>query len=117
SELEAVLHPDFELDDHRGIGWGQSTGIDEFFVRIQAGLGASRDARVSIATWLRRADDVVLFDMPMRGHVVDVGGDFELDRLVLARATAGRIRRMELFDAQDYESALSRFEELADSQL
>jgi hypothetical protein len=114
SELEAVLDPDLELDDHRAIGWGQSNGVDEFFVRIQAGLGAAGDARVSIATWLRRADDVVLFDMPMRGHVVDVGGDFELDRLVLVRATAGRIRRMELFDAQDHKSALSRFEELAE---
>jgi ketosteroid isomerase-like protein len=113
SELEAVLDPDFELDDHRAIGWGESKGVDEFFVRIQAGLGASRDARVSIASWLRRADDLVLFDMPMRGHVVDVGGDFELDRLVLVRAADGRIRRMELFDAQDHESALSRFEELA----
>jgi hypothetical protein len=67
---------------------------------------------VSIAAWLRRADDVVLFDMPMRGHVADVGGDFELDRLVLVRAAAGRIRRMELFDAPDHESALNRFEEL-----
>jgi hypothetical protein len=111
--LEAVLDPDFELDDHRAIGWGQSEGVDEFFVRIRAGLGASRDARVSIATWLRRADDVVLFDMPMRGHIVDAGGDFELDRLVLARAAAGRIRRMELFDAQDRKSAISRFDELA----
>ena len=104
-----LLAPDVLLDDHRPLGWGRSTGFDDFFVRIQTGLDASPDAQLSIEAWLRQDERVVLFSMPMRGHVAGVGGGYELDRLILAVVEADRIAHMEVFDASEDQQAIDRF--------
>jgi class 3 adenylate cyclase/tetratricopeptide (TPR) repeat protein/ketosteroid isomerase-like protein len=113
--LRDLLAPDVVLDDHRPLGWGRSTGFDDFFVRIQTGLDASPDAQLSIEAWLRQDERVVLFSMPMRGHVADVGGGYELDRLILAVVEADRIAHMELFDASDDLQAIDRFTVLSET--
>ncbi len=110
--LEALMAPDFVLDDRRPLGWGRSTGFDPFFTRIRIGIDAAPDARITIASWLRHSDDAGLFDMPMRGHIASGGGDFELDRLMLAVVEGDRIVRLESFDPDQESLALERFHQL-----
>jgi limonene-1,2-epoxide hydrolase len=109
--FEASVSPDLELNDHRALGWGTSKGFDPFFARIRVGVEAAPDARVAVESWLRESENVALVRMPMRGRVAAGGGEFELDRLFVVAAAAGRIAVMEIFDLDD-DRAVQRFEEL-----
>ena len=110
--LEQVISDDFILVDHRPLGWGTSTGYASFFERLQIGVDAAPDARVYVQSWRRETPTCGLFCMPMRGHVSEGGGDFELDRLVIAVTENDRLTRMELFDLDDEDAAAERFEQL-----
>jgi ketosteroid isomerase-like protein len=112
ARLEALIAPGFVHDDHRPLGWGAASGPDALLEPMRIGLEETPDARIS-AEWIGDRGDVGVFSMPMRGHTKGGGGDFQLDRLMIAVADGERLVRLEAFGPDQAAIAETRFDELA----
>ncbi len=102
--------PDVEVVDHRRVGWGRITAAE------YAGLVAGTKELVSV-TELRRVA-VFRYGPPfavarqrLRGTGAE-GEAFEMVTDAVTKTQGGRIAYMEMYDPEDLERALARFDEL-----
>jgi ketosteroid isomerase-like protein len=113
ARLLALLADDLVVDDHRRTGMGHIEGIDAYAQSLTALTSLARDIEVNdgpSALAYARQGSVRL--VRRRGTMAEGGGDFESDMIVVTVVAGGRIRRMELFEVEDVDAALARFEEL-----
>ena len=114
SEFDAILASDVEVVDHRRLGFPPATGPVGLVHALQSLVAQVPDV-VAIVTGLETSGDAVLAVVDQMGTSADgMAADWRWHN-VIRIDRAGRISRMEYFDADDEDRARSRFEELARS--
>jgi hypothetical protein len=108
----AVFADDLVVEDHRRAGMGRIEGADAYVESLVALWELAPTTRIE-AGWHWPAFDrhVALTDVHRTGSLPD-GGDFESDYLHLCTLDGERVARIELFELDDLDAALARFEEL-----
>ena len=109
--LAASLSPDFAMHDHRVLGWGETLGDVTAFVRSQQALfDLAPDYRYR-NDHVRLAASATLLQLVESG--TREGGTFENQFLVIGELDAdGRYRSLDLYDLDETEQALARFDAL-----
>jgi class 3 adenylate cyclase len=110
----STLAPHVELIDRRRLGLGDYSGRDVH----ERGMRLLSDLASSIAFTI---EDVLALDptaqllrFSMTGIDRATGGSFDATFLILTQQTAdGQIEHIEMFDVDDIDAALARFDELA----
>ncbi|MEX1009019.1 MAG: nuclear transport factor 2 family protein, partial [Acidimicrobiia bacterium] len=110
--LDALCSPDFMLDDHRRLMYGE--GDRDYFVSIRR---ASSDAHVRATATINRSIFVqgraLLAVQDLHRDDAD-GADYRWGYSVLVAFDAlWRLQRLEWFDDDHWDAALARFDELA----
>ena len=112
SEFDAILASDVEVVDHRRLGFPPATGPVGLVHALQSLVAQVPDV-VAIVTGLETSGDAVLAVVDQMGASADgVAADWRWQN-VIRIDRAGRISRMEYFDADDEQRARARFDELA----
>jgi hypothetical protein len=110
-EFDAILASDVQVVDHRRLGFPSATGPDHLVHALQSLVAQVPDV-VAIVTGLETAGDAVLAAVEQVGTSIDgTVADWSW-RNVIRVDRAGRISRMEYFDADDEVRARARFDEL-----
>ena len=108
----ARLSPDFVTIDHSPLGFPPADR-DAFVHEHMAGLDAMVPDNVRIVGKLFAAGDTVLFVSHVVGTTTE-GSEYEWTPVFIARRSPdGLIDRIEAFQRQDWDAALTRFDELA----
>ncbi len=105
------LAPDYESVDHRVLGGGR-LDRESAAENVQAAAGVAQDLRQTTEV-LAVDDRVVARVLEFHGHADHGGGAAHVDfGSVVVFDDEGRVRREELFDPDDRERIVARFEEL-----
>ncbi len=114
-----LVTEDFEIRDHRSIGWEPLLGREQFKAMLDSGPAAAPDVRMEILEVLACDEDVIALRVQYRGHVVDGGGEMTYPVGNVTRVRDGHASALDLYDPDDRKSMLARFQELtgADSFL
>jgi class 3 adenylate cyclase len=107
----AVLHaPDQIAVNHRTVGWGTLRGAGAWVPTMEALVGLAADTRLRI-DHLRTCERGFVWTSSWQG--TRDGGAFETPLMVLVELDAqGRQQRMDVWDIEQLEVALARFEEI-----
>ena len=112
--LRATLHDDLVFDDHRRTGTGELDA--EGYVESVAAL--LRDTEDLVGETIHRlASDE--FGSLVVGHMVGRnrgGGDFESQFLRVVMSDREKLTRIEVFEIDDLDAAMARFDELAGAE-
>jgi ketosteroid isomerase-like protein len=111
TRMRAVLADDFVNEDHRRTGVGRIEGVDAYLESIAATRGLVRDAQIEILSVRAIERHGVVGTMRSFGTLGD-GGEFEAVWAVVSIVAGGRITRSEIFEIDQLDPALARFEEL-----
>jgi ketosteroid isomerase-like protein len=108
----AQLSDDLVVVDHRRTGMGRIEGADAYLDSIDALWELAPGGRAELG-WLWPARDRyrAITVVRVAGTLAD-GGEFENLYLYLGSIAGGRIERIELFELDDLDAALARFEAL-----
>jgi ketosteroid isomerase-like protein len=110
--VRAKLADDVVVEDHRRTGLGRIEGADVYMEGMAVLWDLAPDQRVEFGgSWPALDRHAVLVTLRREGALAD-GGAFENDYLWLGVAKHGRLTRLELFEPEDLDAAVSRFEEL-----
>jgi ketosteroid isomerase-like protein len=112
ARLRALFADDIAVDDHRRTGMGRLDGGDAYVGSLAVLWDLAEMTRVELG-WFWLACDLqgALYTIRRTGDVAG-GGAFESDYLMLIRHARGRLTRIELFELDQLEQALVRFEAL-----
>jgi len=115
--VRATLADDVVVEDYRRTGIGRIDGADAYVESMVVLWDLAPDQRVEFGeSWLAFDSHALLLTLRREGTLSD-GGAFENDYLWLGFAKDGRVTRLELFEPEDVDKALARFEELRPNPL
>jgi hypothetical protein len=110
--VRARFSDGFVVDDHRRTGVGRIEGGDAYMESIAVLWDLAPDQRIDFGwSWPALDRHAVVVTLRREGTIAD-GGAFENDYLWLGVAEHGRLTRLELFEPEDLDTALARFEKL-----
>ena len=114
----ASSHPDIEWIDHRPLGWGVVSGLDEYGNRLST-LTKIDGELVRYMRWFRRVGtDGLTAVIGCRSQVTSPEGSVSIDDHILVGmgdAGSGLTTRIEQFDNDEFDLAIRRAEELEGS--
>ncbi|MGH7860564.1 MAG: nuclear transport factor 2 family protein, partial [Candidatus Binatia bacterium] len=104
--------PDIIVEDHRRTGMGRLEGAEAYVESVAALWELAPDSIIEAGWfWLAVEPHGAVVAGRRFGRLAD-GGDFESDFLALFTVADGRSTRLELFEIDDVDTALARFEAL-----
>ncbi len=109
--LGDIFAPDLRFLDRRLIGWGEGHGREEY-VEVMRGRAALTDELRVRNELLAVGRAASVMRVLTSGRLIDGGGDFEIETVVLTIFSDGRATDFEIFEATDASAALERFEEI-----
>jgi len=110
--LRAAFAEDLVVDDHRRTGTGRSEGREAYLSSVVALWELAPESRLEAGWhWLAIAPHAGLYTA-RRAGTVPGGGEFESEFLCVAVLEGGRTVRVEIFEIDDVDAALARFEAL-----
>jgi ketosteroid isomerase-like protein len=111
--MDDVFAPDLRVVDRRLLGWGELEGRDSFVEVLKGTVESAPDMRVDEdVEVLALGRSAAVGRYLNRGHLADGGGDFEIPILSVAVVENGRTSYFEIFEFEDCDGALARFEEI-----
>jgi hypothetical protein len=111
ARCRAALGPDFVFHDHRRTGVGRLESADEYIASLAALMERAPDVVFETLYNLASAPHADVAMAHMFGTLVD-GGEFESPYVRLAVFKGNRLVGTELFEPEDIDLALARFEAL-----
>lgn len=108
----AQFAEDFELVDHRPIGWGTISGREGIRASVAAAFAASTDIRFDVDDVVACDDRVIAAIVAYRGHADEGGGEFELPYGYVACYDGGLTQSADVYDAADRQALIARYSEL-----
>ncbi len=116
SRVRAPYADDLIVEDHRRAGLGRLEGGDAYADSLAVLWELASVTTVELGWyWPAIAPDGALVTIRRTGDIAG-GGPFESDYLYLFFHAQGRMTRVELFELEDLDAALARFEELRGSE-
>ena len=110
--VRAKLADDVVVDDYRRTGLGRIEGADAYMDSIAVLWDLAPNQGIEFGwSWPAFDRHAAVVTLRREGTLVD-GGAFENDYLWLGVAEHGRLTRLELFEPEDLDAALARFEAL-----
>ena len=113
--LRSLLPDDFYLDDHRRTGVGRVQGADAYVDSIAALYELSHDIRTDVLYGVAAAEHGLISVTRWHGTNQE-GGEFEAVYVLFGVVRQGWLAGMEIFEFDDLDAALARFEELRSNQ-
>jgi hypothetical protein len=113
TRFRAIFADDLIVEDHRRTGMGRLEGSAAYAASVAALWDLSAESRIDGGWFWPVYDWYGAVTVNRRfGTTLAGGGEFESELLYLFTVAGGRITRVEMFEIEDLEAALSRFEEL-----
>ncbi len=109
--IEDRYTEDFELIDHRLLGWEPMRGGDAMVKFYRSWVELAPDIEVRFET-LAGDDEHAALRFGGYGHAAEGGGEMEYSNTQAVSFSDGRVRRVEIFEFGDEARALARFHEL-----
>ena len=109
--IEDRYTEDFELIDHRLLGWGSLRGGRAMADFWRSWVEIVPDVEVRFEM-LAGDDEHAALRFGGYGHAAEGGGEMEYSMTQAVSFRDGRLRRVELFEFDDEALALARFQEL-----
>jgi len=116
-ELQQCLElyaEDWVLIDHRAIGWDETGGKDGAAAIVRSAFEGSPDIRLEIDEVLKCDERVLAMRATWRGTTVEGGGELAIELGLVMAIESGRMARMEMYEPEDREAMIARYEELGD---
>ena len=110
--LREIFAPDLRFADRRLVGWGEHEGPDAFLDILWGAFPLAPDLRMESAVPLAQGERAVVARYVSRGHLAAGGGELEVALVTLTLFENGRATAFEMFDGDDADAALARFEEI-----
>ncbi len=96
--LLACRDPEYELIDHRQLGWSGLPDLEALEDTVHAALAMSDDLSFAVDEVLECDRGVIAMKIAFRGHSSETGGELEIPMGCVVVFRGGRIRREELFE-------------------
>jgi len=109
--MRELLPGDFYLHDHRRTGVGRLDGAEAYLESLAAMYEISRNLRTEMLYFVSTAEHGSVYVARWSGTNVE-GGEFDAVYAVVGLLRDGRPQGMEIFELEDLDRALARFEDL-----
>jgi ketosteroid isomerase-like protein len=110
--LEQVVAPDYVFEDHRTLGYEPARGIEGGVGMLRSARKASADLRIEPDEVLACDERVIALMVLWHGRGVKAG-ELEIPMGVVAVVEDDRLKLHELFNPDDRDAIMARYEELA----
>ncbi|HEV2815146.1 MAG TPA: nuclear transport factor 2 family protein, partial [Solirubrobacteraceae bacterium] len=107
----ALQADDYVTVDHRSLGWGEPLDAERAIETAKSAVAVAPDLRMTTHV-LAASGNVAATVARVDGHALDGGGTVEFAFGSVVLVEDGRARRAEMFDGDDREAILARYEEL-----
>ena len=110
--LIALISADYELIDHRQLGWEPLRGREAFAAANASAWDGVQDVRLEIDEVLGAGEHVIAIPSRWVGHTAEGGGEFALAVGLVIQYEDGLVRRIDQYDYDDREAMSARYADL-----